>query len=293
VPGTPVGNALPDILEDVQDVCNASARALVNNMSISSGPQVVILSDRFGNTEDTDSLWQWKRWHMRSDPLGQSSQQKPVEFFQPQSNAQELMGVYEKWSQIGDELSAIPRYLTGSERMGGAGRTASGLAMLMGNASKVLQNVAANVDRDVIEPCLTELYDMIMLTDETGILRGDETINVRGVTVAIQKETERMRKLEFLQMTANPIDMQITGVEGRANVLRSVSEDLGMDGERVVPSEAELEAKTRQQQQAAQAQAQAQALEEGGAEAQGSQQALDGQAAPLDNMVPSGPGPLG
>jgi hypothetical protein len=31
VPGTPLGNALPDILADIQDVCNATLRSLVNN----------------------------------------------------------------------------------------------------------------------------------------------------------------------------------------------------------------------------------------------------------------------
>ena len=92
-------------------------------------------------------------------------------FFQPNSNAQELFGVYEKFTQIADELSAIPRYITGSERLGGAGRTASGLAMLMGNAAKILQTVAANIDNDVIEPAVAELYDMVMLTDTTGLLQ--------------------------------------------------------------------------------------------------------------------------
>ena len=38
VPGTPVGNGLPDILSDIGEVANATLRALVNNLSISSGP---------------------------------------------------------------------------------------------------------------------------------------------------------------------------------------------------------------------------------------------------------------
>jgi hypothetical protein len=67
-------------------------------------------------------------------------------------------GVYEKFTQIADELSAILRYITGSERPGGAGRTTSGLAMLMGNAAKILQTVAANIDGDIVEPSIDELY---------------------------------------------------------------------------------------------------------------------------------------
>lgn len=241
VPGTVVGNALPDILSDIQDASNAALRSLVNNMSISSGPQVVVNDDRIADNENGDDLYPWKRWHTVNDPLGNNTQQ-PIWFFQPQSNAQELLGVYEKFTQIADELSAIPRYITGSERLGGAGRTASGLAMLMGNAAKILQTVAANIDNDVVKHVVSELYDMVMLTDQTGMLRGDESIVVLGVNVAMQRETQRQRQIEFLQATANPIDAQITGMRGRASVLRSVADSIGMKGEEIVPPDEEMKA---------------------------------------------------
>jgi len=246
VPGTVVGNALPDMLSDIQDATNAALRSLINNMSIASGPQVVVNDDRVAENENGDELYPWKRWHVVTDPLGPNNGQQPINFFQPNSNAQELLGVYEKFTQIADELSAIPRYITGSERLGGAGRTASGLAMLMGNAAKILQTVAANIDNDIIEPAVTELYDMIMLTDKTGMLRGDESIEVLGVNVAMQRETQRQRQLEFLQITANPIDTQITGVRGRASVLRAVADGIGLEGEDIVPPDEEIKAMQQQ-----------------------------------------------
>jgi hypothetical protein len=245
VPGTVVGNALPDILSDTQDAANAALRSLLNNMSIASGPQVVVNDDRIAENENGDELYPWKRWHVSTDPLGANNGQQPIVFFQPQSNAQELLSVYEKFTQIADELSSIPRYVTGSDRMGGAGRTASGLAMLMGNSAKILQTVASNIDSDIIEQVISELYDMIMLTDQTGILRGDESIDVLGVTVAMQRETQRQRQLEFLQITANPIDMQIMGPRGRANVLRPVADGIGLDGEDIVPPDEEIKAMTQ------------------------------------------------
>ena len=251
VPGTVVGNGLPDVLGDIQDVCNAALRSLVNNLAIASGPQVVINHDRLHPTENPNEMYPWKRWAVVSDPLASSNTQKPIDFFQPNDNSQHLIGIYEKFSQMADELSAIPRYVTGSERLGGAGRTASGLAMLMGNASKILQTVAANVDRDVMEPLLTELFDMVMMTDDTGLLRGDESVQVMGVSVAVQRETERQRQLEFLQITANPIDMGIIGPDGRAKILRSVSTTVGLEGEEIVPSEDELKARQQAQQQQA------------------------------------------
>ena len=254
VPGTMVGNALPDTLSDIQDVCNAALRALVNNMAMSSGPQVAINEDMLGAGEDTTAIFPWRIWKWSARPGSVATD--PVKFFQPVSNAQQLLGVYEKFTQIADEISAIPRYITGSDRMGGAGRTASGLAMLMGNASKMLQTVAANVDSDVFEPLLQFLYDIVMLTDKTGKLRGDESVRVRGVTVAMQRETQRQRQIEMLQATANPMDAQIVGLRGRGALLRSIASSLGLDGEIIVPSDDELV--QREKMLAAQAMAQQQ-----------------------------------
>lgn len=249
VPGTPVGNGLPDILSDIQEVSNATLRALVNNMSISSGPQVVVRDDMVSPNADGDDLYPWKRWHVQGDMAMAGQTLKPVDFFQPQSNAQELLGIYRALGEIADELSAIPRHMSGANPGGGAGRTASGLAMLMGNASKILQTVAANVDRDVMNPLLLMLYDMLMLTDTSGVFTGDENIRVMGVNVAVQRETQRVRQLEFLQITANPMDAQIIGIPGRAKVLRSVASEIGLDGEGVVPPDDELEASIKQVQQ--------------------------------------------
>ena len=245
VPGTPVGNGLPDILADIQEAGNATFRSLINNMSIASGPQVIVNDDRLSNDEDGEELYPWKRWHVQSDPMGSNSL-PPISFFSPDSHAQELLSVYQKFVDMADELSAIPKYLSGAGASGGAGRTASGLAMLMGNASKILQTVAANIDRDVLEPLLSSLFDMVMLTDQVGILNGDEKVRVLGVSVAVQKETQRARQLEFLQITANPIDMQIVGPKGRAAILRNVASTIGMPGDDIVPSEDQMEAQQKQ-----------------------------------------------
>jgi len=268
VPGTVIGNAIPDLVMDMQNVANATLRALVNNLSISSGPQVVINDDLVQPGENSEDMYPWKRWHVRRDPVTNGNgAQKPIDFFQPQSNAQELLAVFQAINTLADDVSAIPKYVSGNGPGGGAGRTASGLAMLMGNASKLLQTVAANVDRDVMDPALTGLLDMLMLTDSEGDLQGDENVRVMGVDVAIQRETQRSRQLEFLQATANPIDSQIVGPKGRAAILRSISQSLGLPGEEIVPSDDELEAK---QQAAAQ---EAAAMSQAGAAAQGNKQA--------------------
>jgi len=240
VPGTPVGNGLTDLLSDMQEASNATLRALINNMSISSGPQVVVNDDRLTPDENGEDLYPWKRWHVRNDPMSNATQE-PISFFMPTSNAGQLIQVFQQFASIADDVSAIPKYIGGQAGAGGAGRTASGLAMLMGNASKILQTVSANIDRDVLEPALLQLADLIMLTDTTGLLTGEEKISVQGVNVAVQRETLRQRQIEFLQATNNPTDQRIVGLKGRASVLRSVSTTIGLDGEEVVPPDQVIE----------------------------------------------------
>lgn len=248
VPGTPVGNGLTDLLADLQEVANATLRSLVNNVSIASGPQVVVNDDRLASTENGEDLYPWKRWHVRNDPVGGSAQ-PAISFFMPASNSQALISVFQEFVSIADDVSAIPKYV-GGQGGSGAGRTASGLAMLMGNASKILQSVSANIDGDVVEEAMLQLFDLILLTDTSGLLTGEEKVTVQGVTVAIQRETQRQRQMEFLQHTNNPTDQKIMGTKGRAVVLRSVSNDLGLPGEQIVPSDAEIEAMDKAEQQA-------------------------------------------
>jgi len=255
IPGTPVGNALPDLLADIQTVGNAALRALVNNLSISSGPQVVINDDRLSDGENAEDMYPWKRWHVKTDPFG-NNQQPPIEFFQPQSNSADLLNVYTQFNSLAEEASAIPRFLTGQPPVGGLGRTASGLSMLIQNSSKILQTVASNIDRDIMQGVLDNLMDMVLLTDQSGLLSGEEKVRVLGVSVAVQRDTQRARQEQFLQMTMNPIDNAIIGPMGRAQILRSVADTLGLPGEDIVPSEDKM--KQMQQDAAQQAQQQGQ-----------------------------------
>jgi hypothetical protein len=225
-PGSLFGNGIPALANDITDVINATLRALVNNIAISSGPQVVYHEELLSPSQD-DSLYPWKRWKVLSDPS--NPQAKPVEFFQPQSNAQELMGIIDKFSVMLDDVSTIPRYLTGNGAAGGAGRTASGLSMLINNANKTLQNVADNIDNDIFQPLLEMLYDFIMLTDTTGMLRGDETIVVEGVRQAAKQEQDLTKQLQFLQLINNPAYQGLMGPDETARVLQQIADNIGME----------------------------------------------------------------
>jgi hypothetical protein len=238
VPGTFWGNSTYDLIKDCQDMCNSATRALANNMGIASGPQVWVNVDRVPQGEDITQMYPWKIHQITSDPMGSSA--APIGFFQPNSNAQELMAVYEKFSILADEYSGIPRYMTGSSPTGGAGRTASGMSMLMGNANKSMKQVVANIDNSVMTPLLERLYFYNMKYSEDNELKGDVAIVARGSNSIVAKETAQVRRNEFLQATANPIDMQIMGIDGRATLLRETARQLDVNPDDVVPPREKL-----------------------------------------------------
>ena len=122
-PGSVAGKGVGDLCRDSQSMVNATARALANNMGISSGPQVGVNISRLPAGEDISDMHPWKIWQFQSSEYNDGS--PPLSFFQPSSNAQELMAVFEKFSERADEDTMIPKYMTGGHTPG-AGRTSSG-----------------------------------------------------------------------------------------------------------------------------------------------------------------------
>jgi hypothetical protein len=228
VPGSLNGHGVPDLIEDVQQVANATLRALVNNMAIASGPMGWVNEDRMAsNDPNATKLYPWKIWRATDAENGNDTQ-PPVNFFQPENNAQVLLAVYEKFVQMADEFSSLPRYMQGNTQVGGAGRTASGLSMLMDAANRTIKQTVASVDANIIEPVVEDLNLYLAMTRPDLSFGGDIDVVARGAVELVQRETLRMRKLEFLSITNNPMDNALLGPQGRGLLLKDVSKELGL-----------------------------------------------------------------
>jgi hypothetical protein len=297
IPGSVWGRSPYDLIADCQDMCNASARSLAANMGIASGPQVGVDVSRLPPDEDVTQLYPWKVWQFTADPMGSTA--APLIFFQPESNAAELMTVYERFASLADEYTGIPKYMTGSEGTPGAGRTASGLSMMIGNASKIIKQVVGAVDQDVIEPLIGRLFYYNMRFSDDPELKGDVQFVARGAMSLTTKDSAQVRLNEILAATNNPTDMEIIGLPGRAEMLRKAVSTLDMNVDKIVPPTAIINdrVKIAQMQQAMQAEgaaAGAEQPEKGDAPQEGNGagpskpgQALSNGAPQTDNFSPS------
>jgi len=281
-PGSVAGKGVGDLCRDSQSMVNATARALANNMGISSGPQVGVNISRLPAGEDISDMHPWKIWQFQSSEYNDGS--PPLSFFQPSSNAQELMAVFEKFSERADEDTMIPKYMTGGHTPG-AGRTSSGLSMMISNAGKGIKQVINNIDKKVIVPAIERLYhDNLRYADDPDLV-GDLNISARGASSLVVKEAEAIRKNEFLQLVLNsPMAQQIVGMDGAAELLRDAALNLNTNPDRIVPDREKASQLQQQSQIIAQLQEQL-AMLTGQGQQQGQQQ---GPAMQPKNMLPDG-----
>jgi hypothetical protein len=237
------GDSLCDVIRDIQKICNATVRALVTNMGIAAGPQGWYNTDAFDAGDTPTDQYPLKMWPFSTQELQHGV---PMGWFQADSNADVLIKVYDYFYNMASEITGIPTYMSGSPRVGGAGNTASGLSMLMNAAGKAMNDVVKNIDKDIVVKTIEETWLHIMMYDPDKA-KGDIKIVARASDYLIQKETLQVRRQEFLGMTNNPVDLQIMGIGGRAEVLRSVAGELKMNRDKIVPKQDSLDAQEDQQ----------------------------------------------
>jgi hypothetical protein len=244
IPGSFWGRSLPNLMSSTQRMCNAVARALANNLGIASGPQVELYIDRLADGGDIEEVVPFKIWQLRSDPTGAGG--RAINFYQPQSNAGELLKVYDAFESKADDITGVPKYAYGNENSKGMTQTAQGLAMLLETTSKIIKDCIRNIDDGVFKPRIMLQFHRNMLDKgEDFNYTGDINVCTIGSNTMSIKSAEATKRNEFLQATGNPQDINVMGYEARAEILRKQSEDLGMPG--ILPTNYEIRKKMEKQ----------------------------------------------
>jgi hypothetical protein len=92
------------------------------------------------------------------------------------------------------------------------------------------------MDDKLIAPSIKRQYFRNLEAENVALICDFEIV-ARGANAVLIKEQMATRRLEALQLTNNPLDVQILGMEGRKGMLRDVLTDLGIDVDKYLPED--------------------------------------------------------
>jgi hypothetical protein len=147
-----------------------------------------------------------------------------------------------------DEVTSVPRYLHGDNtNVGGAGRTAAGLSMLIGQANITLKDQIKYFDDGITSPFIKALYYWNMDFNPKQNIKGDFEIVAEGSTSLVAKEVQAEHLNQFLALTSNDVDLQYIN---RDVALRQVAKAMDLDELNLIksPEQVQSEQMARAQQ---------------------------------------------
>ena len=246
------GDGLSTILRDDQTMLNASTRLMLDNAAITSGPMMEVTTSLLSGMDNSTEASPWKVYLRNSTAPGTPA----VKAIQIPSNLGELAGLADRFEMNIDEVSAVPRYMTGENVSQGAAGTASGMSMLMGAANIMIKDLIGNWDDGVTTPFIKALYRWNMQFHPDNSIKGDFDVKARGSSSLVAREIRAQQLDAFSAMVANPMDAPFIK---RDKLLRQRAEAHELSD--VIKTEEEVLAETNneavaQQQQLQQAQQQ-------------------------------------
>jgi len=211
------GEGLIEFAAPIEDALNAITRALINNIAIASGPMVEEDKDR---VDGDQPIYPWRK--IRSSSMQMKNDGPAVIYYQPQMHAQELIVAWQFFGKLLDEMT-VPAYAQGASQSGVTAGTATVFTQLLAAASRSIKAVVANIDDDIITPYIQMCYDNNMKFTEDDTMKGDARVVAKGVSGLLAKEQQAQRKVEFLQIAANPLYSQILGEKNIGSMLAQVA----------------------------------------------------------------------
>jgi hypothetical protein len=205
------GDGLPYIMRDPQGLLNASVRAMVDNAAISAGPIIEANIDLLADGEDPNDIYPFRSFQRTG--IGTDGSTQAVRVTKLPSYTNQFMQMVEYFQAAADESTNIPRAMHGDgaagQGVGAAGRTATGLSMLMGSANITLKDQLKTLDDFITKPFIKAIYFWNMEFNPKESIKGDFSINARGSASLVAKEVRLESLNQFLAIIANDPNAQM------------------------------------------------------------------------------------
>jgi hypothetical protein len=228
------GRGLPEICSDSQEILNAAARRLLDDIAL-TGPQIEVNIDDLDPAalKTIDEIYAYKVYPR----TGGDSQTPLLRIHDMTTISRELTEVINIFRVFIDEETNLPTAGTSGVGDTGGHETAQGTQLLQNAANIVQRSVVSNIDRYAIDPFFTKLYMFYMQWSDDETIKGDQKVDAKGSSTLLKAEVMTTQLINMLNITNNPADMQLTK---RDNMLRMVAENQGLDEDEVVKTPEEI-----------------------------------------------------
>jgi hypothetical protein len=228
VPKKIFGKGVPEICADSQEILNAAARRLLDDIAM-SGPQIEINIDEVDPSvrNQINEIFAFKV-HPRT---GGDSATPLIRIHNLDSISKELMEVMNIFRRFIDEELNLP---TGG---GGEQETAEGVRDTRKESNLINRSIVKNIDKYAIDPFISKLYMFYMQWSDDNEIKGDMKVNARGSSTLIKAEAMAAQLINMLNITNNPTDIALTN---RDNMLRDLVENQGLDEDEHVKTKTEI-----------------------------------------------------
>ena len=192
------GNGVPEVMRDDQHALNSIIRAMMDNAASTVGPQWDVNTEYLKPGEKIDEIYPNRIWARRGD--GKNPAIRAVEVSSRLGEFLSLKQTFE--NQIHE--ATLPAYMQGTQA-GGAGRTASGLSMLMGSANLDVKDQITNFDLGVTRSLVAGFYHWNMQFNADENIKGDFEVIARGSSSLVSKEIRTQQLDQLLPLLMNPL----------------------------------------------------------------------------------------
>ena len=193
------GSSVPSIMRDDQHALNSTVRAMMDNVASTVGPQWEVNTDYLHPGERSRDIYANRVWYRRGD--GRNPAIRAVEV---SSRLNEFLGLKQTFeTQIHE--NTLPAYMQGGSAGSGAGRTASGLSMLMGSANLDVKDQITAFDLGITRSLIKGMYLWNMQFNDDDDLKGDYEVVARGSSSLVAKEIRTQQLDQLLPLLMNPV----------------------------------------------------------------------------------------
>ena len=194
------GVGIPYLMRYSQRTLNAAWRAMLDNMAISYGPQIVLNQKLVRPYDGQWTITGRKLWLANEDT---EDVQKAFWQFTFDSNQQELEAIINLAMKFADEETSLPQIAQGEK--GAAPDTVGGMSLLMNSANTVLRRLVRQFDDTVTRPHITRYYDWMMQYSPKEDIKGDFSVDARGSTALVVRDEQKQGFNELMAAATHPV----------------------------------------------------------------------------------------